>query len=159
MEIEKRGKKENVKQKQTVDSSMYAVGEHEENEIWVRKGKGMDVTKVEIISIDAIRSILLTTFDYRWIIIDCFLLSDNCVSGMLFDKLESNKECSKLLSRTLRGQIVWRTRSTETPYKSDREEAFFMITVEVKVCVCYCWLYEYHMMLQYDTVCNVSNLS
>ena len=61
---------------------------------------------------------------------------------MLFDKLESNKECSKLLSRTLRGQIVWRTRSTETPYKSDREENFYMITVEVKVRTSYSKLYD-----------------
>ena len=62
---------------------------------------------------------------------------------MLFDKLESNKECSKLLSRTLRGQIVWRTRSTETPYKSDREENFYMITVEVKVRTSYSKLYDF----------------
>lgn len=58
---------------------------------------------------------------------------------MLFDKLESNKECSLLLSRTIKGKILWRTRSIETPYKSDREESFFMVTAEVKVrTVLYC---------------------
>ena len=57
----------------------------------------------------------------------------NEFAGMLFDKLESNKECSALLSRTIKGKILWRTRSIETPYKSDREENFFMVTAEVKV--------------------------
>lgn len=57
----------------------------------------------------------------------------NEFAGMLFDKLESNKECSLLLSRTIKGKILWRTRSIETPYKSDREESFFMVTAEVKV--------------------------
>ena len=57
----------------------------------------------------------------------------NEFAGMLFDKLESNKDCSALLSRTIKGKILWRTRSIETPYKSDREESFFMVTAEVKV--------------------------
>ena len=51
---------------------------------------------------------------------------------MLFDKLESNKECAALLQRTIRGKILWRTKSTETPYRSDRDENFYMVTVEVK---------------------------
>ena len=69
----------------------------------------------------------------------------NEFAGMLFDKLESNKEGSALLSRTIKGKILWRTQSIETPYKSDREESFFMVTVEVKVSaillgllICFC---------------------
>lgn len=56
----------------------------------------------------------------------------NEFAGMLFDKLEHNKQCADLLSRTIRGELVYKTRSTETTYKSDRPEAFYMITAEVK---------------------------
>lgn len=56
----------------------------------------------------------------------------NEFAGMLFDKLECNPLCSALLSRTVRGAMVFKTRSTETPYRSDREEPFYIITAEVK---------------------------
>jgi ubiquitin C-terminal hydrolase len=56
----------------------------------------------------------------------------NEFAGMLFDKLECNPLCSALLSQTVRGAMVFKTRSTETPYRSDREEPFYMITAEVK---------------------------
>ena len=39
----------------------------------------------------------------------------NEFAGMLFDKLENNKECGSLLASTIQGTIVWKTRSTETP--------------------------------------------
>jgi ubiquitin C-terminal hydrolase len=60
----------------------------------------------------------------------------NEFAGMLFDKLESNPDCAALLARTLRVKAVWKTRSTETPYRSDREETFYMVTVEVKDKAC-----------------------
>jgi hypothetical protein len=56
----------------------------------------------------------------------------NEFAGMLFDKLECNPLCSALLSQTVRGAMVFKTRSTETPYQSEREEPFYMITAEVK---------------------------
>ena len=56
----------------------------------------------------------------------------NEFAGMLFDKLESNKEAATILADTIQGSIVYQTRSTETPYRSDREESFYMITAEVK---------------------------
>jgi ubiquitin C-terminal hydrolase len=56
----------------------------------------------------------------------------NEFAGMLFDKLESNTECKNLLSETIQGKLVWKNRSIETPYKSDREEDFYMLTAEVK---------------------------
>jgi len=56
----------------------------------------------------------------------------NEFAGMLFDKLEKNRACSQLLDRTIRGKLVWKTRSLETPYRSEKEEPFDMITVEVK---------------------------
>lgn len=56
----------------------------------------------------------------------------NEFAGMLFDKLEKNAACSQLLDRTIRGKFVWKTRSLETPYRSEKEESFDMITVDVK---------------------------
>eukprot|EP01032_Pedospumella_encystans_P008886 gene8886-10504_t len=56
----------------------------------------------------------------------------NEFAGMLFDKIEHNKEAAALLASTIQGKIVWRTRSIETPYKSEREETFYMLTAEVK---------------------------
>jgi ubiquitin C-terminal hydrolase len=56
----------------------------------------------------------------------------NEFAGMLFDKLEHNKDCAALLADTLQGTMVWKTRSTESAYRSEREEPFYMITVEVK---------------------------
>lgn len=53
-------------------------------------------------------------------------------AGMLFEKLEHNPECAELLAKTIRGKVVWKTKSTETAYRSEREENFYMITVEVK---------------------------
>jgi ubiquitin carboxyl-terminal hydrolase 9/24 len=56
----------------------------------------------------------------------------NEFAGMLFDKLENHLEVKDLLAKTFQGKIVWQTRSIETPYRSDREESFYMITAEVK---------------------------
>jgi ubiquitin C-terminal hydrolase len=56
----------------------------------------------------------------------------NEFAGMLFDKLESNPDMASLLARTIQGTFVWKTKSIETPYKSDREEKFYMITCDVK---------------------------
>jgi ubiquitin C-terminal hydrolase len=56
----------------------------------------------------------------------------NEFAGMLFDKLESNPDVAGLLARTIQGTFVYKTKSIETPYKSDREEKFYMITVDVK---------------------------
>jgi ubiquitin C-terminal hydrolase len=56
----------------------------------------------------------------------------NEFAGMLFDKLEHNKEANALLASTIQGRIVYRTRSIETPYRSEREETFYMLTAEVK---------------------------
>eukprot|EP00981_Chlorochromonas_danica_P000418 scaffold96_cov167-Ochromonas_danica.AAC.25 len=56
----------------------------------------------------------------------------NEFAGMLFDKLERNPACADLLKRTIQGTLVWQTRSLETPYRSEREESFFMISAEVK---------------------------
>lgn len=56
----------------------------------------------------------------------------NEFAGMLFDKLEKNTDCNELLKNTIRGTLVWKTKSLETPYRSEREESFYMITLEVK---------------------------
>jgi ubiquitin C-terminal hydrolase len=56
----------------------------------------------------------------------------NEFAGMLFDKLEHNPEAAALLANTILGKIVYRTRSIETPYRSEREEKFYMLTAEVK---------------------------
>lgn len=78
----------------------------------------------------------------------------NEFAGMLFDKLESHPECRQILADTIQGvvdsleallqtsnlvyyilfigKVVWKTRSVETSYQSDREESFYMITAEVK---------------------------
>lgn len=56
----------------------------------------------------------------------------NEFAGMLFDKLEGNVECKNLLSKTIQGKLVWKNKSIETPYKSDREDVFYMLTAEVK---------------------------
>ena len=56
--------------------------------------------------------------DYDGLPISLFEQKDiNEFAGMLFDKLEGNRECASLLARTLRGKVVWKTRSTETPYR------------------------------------------
>ena len=52
---------------------------------------------------------------------------------MLFDKLENgSEECKDLLSSTIRGKLVYKTKSIETSYKSERDESFYMLTAEVK---------------------------
>ena len=56
----------------------------------------------------------------------------NEFAGMLFDKMEHNKDCKRLLANTIQGKFVWKTRSTESSYRSEREENFYMITAEVK---------------------------
>eukprot|EP01033_Poteriospumella_lacustris_P004799 gene4799-3443_t len=56
----------------------------------------------------------------------------NEFAGMLFDKLEKNTDCNELLKNTIRGTLVWKTKSLETPYRSEREESFYMVTLEVK---------------------------
>lgn len=56
----------------------------------------------------------------------------NEFAGMLFDKLEKNSAAAELLAQTIQGTYIWQTRSLETTYYSEREEKFYMITVEVK---------------------------
>ena len=56
----------------------------------------------------------------------------NEFAGMLFDKMEHNKDCMNLLANTIQGKFVWKTRSIESSYRSEREENFYMITAEVK---------------------------
>jgi ubiquitin C-terminal hydrolase len=56
----------------------------------------------------------------------------NEFAGMLFDKLESNGECKKALGNTIQGKVVYKTKSLESAYRSEREENFYMITAEVK---------------------------
>lgn len=56
----------------------------------------------------------------------------NEFAGMLFDKLEKTSDCADILNSSIRGTLVWKTESLETPYKSEREETFYMITLEVK---------------------------
>ena len=56
----------------------------------------------------------------------------NEFAGMLFDKMEHNKDCMNLLASTIQGKFVWKTRSIESSYRSEREENFYMITAEVK---------------------------
>lgn len=56
----------------------------------------------------------------------------NEFAGMLFDKLEKTAEANEILRQTIRGTLVWKTKSLETPYRSEREESFYMVTLEVK---------------------------
>jgi ubiquitin C-terminal hydrolase len=56
----------------------------------------------------------------------------NEFASMLFDKLESSKDCANLLSRCFGGKLVSQVISMESAYRSEREEPFYMITVEVK---------------------------
>lgn len=56
----------------------------------------------------------------------------NEFAGMLFDKLEKTADANEILKNTIRGTLVWKTKSLETPYRSEREESFYMITLEVK---------------------------
>ncbi|RYH19527.1 hypothetical protein EON65_26000 [archaeon] len=56
----------------------------------------------------------------------------NEFAGMLFDKLEKNSAAAELLAQTIQGTYIWQTKSLETTYYSEREEKFYMITVEVK---------------------------
>ena len=56
----------------------------------------------------------------------------NEFAGMLFEKLEANKACAELLKRCFGGTLVWQTISTESTYRSEREEPFYMLTAEVK---------------------------
>ena len=51
---------------------------------------------------------------------------------MLFDRLEENEESKKILHETVQGKIVWKTKSTESSYRSEREENFYMLTAVVK---------------------------
>ena len=66
----------------------------------------------------------------------CLSLSEqkdiNEFASMLFEKLESNKQCGSLLQKLFGGKLVWQIISTETEYRSEREEPFYMITAEVK---------------------------
>lgn len=56
----------------------------------------------------------------------------NEFAGMLFEKLEQNLIVKNLLTNTIQGQIVWKTKSLENSYRSERDENFYMITAEVK---------------------------
>jgi len=56
----------------------------------------------------------------------------NEFAGMLFDRLEENGDGKKILQETVQGKIVWKTKSTESSYRSEREESFYMLTAEVK---------------------------
>ena len=56
----------------------------------------------------------------------------NEFAGMLFEKLEHIEDCKGLLENTIQGTFVWKTKSTESSYTSEREESFYMITAEVK---------------------------
>jgi ubiquitin C-terminal hydrolase len=56
----------------------------------------------------------------------------NEFAGMLFEKLEANRACTDLLKRCFGGQLVWQTISTESSYRSEREEPYYMLTAEVK---------------------------
>ncbi|KAJ1402648.1 hypothetical protein B484DRAFT_317455, partial [Ochromonadaceae sp. CCMP2298] len=60
----------------------------------------------------------------------------NEFAGMLFDKLESNKEAAALLRNNFQGTLVWKTKSLEDSYRSEREESFYMLTAEVKDKAC-----------------------
>jgi ubiquitin C-terminal hydrolase len=51
---------------------------------------------------------------------------------MLFDKLEMNLDCKALLGKFFGGKLVWQIISTESSYRSEREEPFFILTAEVK---------------------------
>lgn len=56
----------------------------------------------------------------------------NEFAAMLFEKLETNSDCKSLLQRCFGGKLVWQILSTESTYRSEREEPFFMLTAEVK---------------------------
>jgi hypothetical protein len=60
----------------------------------------------------------------------------NEFAGMLFDRLEENAESKQILQETVQGKIVWKTKSTESSYRSEREETFYMLTAEVKDKAC-----------------------
>ena len=53
-------------------------------------------------------------------------------ANSLFDTLENDKNCKKLLSSTFQGKLVYTIESTECDYRSEREEPFYIITAEVK---------------------------
>jgi ubiquitin C-terminal hydrolase len=56
----------------------------------------------------------------------------NEFAAMLFEKLETNEDCKALLQNCFGGKLVWQIISTESAYRSEREEPFFMLTAEVK---------------------------
>lgn len=56
----------------------------------------------------------------------------NEFAGMLFDKLEANADCKRALENIIQGKVVYKTKSLESSYRSEREESFYMITAEVK---------------------------
>jgi ubiquitin C-terminal hydrolase len=56
----------------------------------------------------------------------------NEFAAMLFEKLETNEDCKSLLQNCFGGKLVWQIISTESTYRSEREEPFFMLTAEVK---------------------------
>jgi len=53
-------------------------------------------------------------------------------ASSLFDTLENNKPCAELIHSIFRGKMVYLISSLECPFKSEREEPFFLITAEIK---------------------------
>ncbi len=56
----------------------------------------------------------------------------NEFASLLFEKLEQNKICKSLLCEYFGGKIVNKIISLETDYVSEREEPFYILTIDIK---------------------------